>query len=279
MKKRRLHPSSVGIASISTYWGTVKQNLAEAAELCRAMAPEHLDPAAAPAPSAPADLASCSEAALAGLAADFEAACADGAKALEQWERVEKGLQAALDATLMVISLRSEPETKKRRRAAAVASAAATAASAGGSRSSTPATAVAASVAGGAADVIAVGTKVAMRLPHNRGADEEWIRCEVTRVLQDGARYEVRDPEPDENGNQGRTYRASSNDLRRVPDPSDPPRSFAPGATVLAQYPETTTFYRAEMVSQRGTRCRLVFEGEEEAGKITEVDARLVLLP
>jgi len=47
---------------------------------------------------------------------------------------------------------------------------------------------------------------------------------------------------------------------------------------VLARYPETTTFYPAEVIgTKRDGRCRLRFEGEEEEGKETEVDRRLVL--
>ncbi|OLL25369.1 SAGA-associated factor 29 [Neolecta irregularis DAH-3] len=52
-----------------------------------------------------------------------------------------------------------------------------------------------------------------------------------------------------------------------------------PGTTVLARYPETTTFYRAEFIGMKrdGVSCRLRFEGEEEAGKETEVERRLVI--
>lgn len=47
---------------------------------------------------------------------------------------------------------------------------------------------------------------------------------------------------------------------------------------VLARYPETTTFYPAEIMGYKkdGT-CKLRFEGEEEVGKLTEVERKLVL--
>lgn len=50
------------------------------------------------------------------------------------------------------------------------------------------------------------------------------------------------------------------------------------GTKVLARYPETTTFYPAEVIgTKRDGRCKLKFEGEEEEGKETEVDRRLVV--
>jgi SAGA-associated factor 29 len=46
----------------------------------------------------------------------------------------------------------------------------------------------------------------------------------------------------------------------------------------LAKYPETTTFYPAEVMESRNGRCMLCFEGEEEIGKLTPVD-RVFVLP
>lgn len=129
-----------------------------------------------------------------------------------------------------------------------------------------------------------LGSQVAFRLSGQRqGGEEEWIQCEVTKVYVDGQRYEVRDPEPDEHNNPGQSYRANISDLIVIPDPSEdkalaslPP--YPPGSQVLARYPETTTFYRAEVIgTKRDGKCRLKFEGEEEEGKETEVEQRLVL--
>jgi SAGA-associated factor 29 len=54
--------------------------------------------------------------------------------------------------------------------------------------------------------------------------------------------------------------------------------SYPTGTKVLARYPETTTFYPAEVVgTKRDGTCKLMFEGEEEEGKETEVERRLVL--
>lgn len=49
------------------------------------------------------------------------------------------------------------------------------------------------------------------------------------------------------------------------------------GKHVLALYPGTTTFYRAEIVSTRKDMCRLKFEGEEEGEQDKDVERRYVL--
>ncbi|ANB15463.1 Sgf29p [Sugiyamaella lignohabitans] len=128
---------------------------------------------------------------------------------------------------------------------------------------------------------IHVGTQVAFRLRKHKGGEEEWIQCEVTKVITEGIRFEVQDPEPDENNNPGQSYKAGIRDIIVVPIDQDntslPP--FPPHTIVLARYPETTTFYRAEVIdsSKKEGKCRLKFEGEEEEGKETEVERRLVL--
>lgn len=126
------------------------------------------------------------------------------------------------------------------------------------------------------------GSQVAFRLRKYKGGEEEWIQCEVTKVFAEGLRYEVQDPEPDENNNPGQTYRASIKDLTVI-QPSTVPFSqlpvFPPGSIVLARYPETTTFYKAEVTGLKrdGLKYRLRFEGEEEEDKETEVERLLVL--
>lgn len=127
-----------------------------------------------------------------------------------------------------------------------------------------------------------IGAEVAFRLRKTRPtSEEEWIQCEVTKIYNDGARYEVRDPEPDENGNPGQTFKAIPRDLLPIPTSPQQINSLPPypvGAQVLARYPETTTFYRAEVVgTKRDGKCRLKFEGEEEENKEQEVERRVVL--
>ena len=145
-------------------------------------------------------------------------------------------------------------------------------------------------------DTVVVGSQVAFRLPRNKSNDADWIQCIVTRIRGEGAkaRYDVQDPEPDENNNPGATYTSTANNLILIPSDSAGLSSIPPGTFVLARYPETTTFYRAEVTGIRvshaknqcripfkryremGT-CKLRFEGEEEVGKEQEVERRLVL--
>ncbi|CAN6620272.1 SAGA-associated factor 29 [Trichomonascus vanleenenianus] len=128
---------------------------------------------------------------------------------------------------------------------------------------------------------IRVGSQVAFRMSGPGAAEEEWIQCEVTAIdtSSEPTRYTVRDPEPDDHGNPGQSYTATRKSLIPI-SPSDAAVevTFSAGDTVLARYPETTTFYRAEVVgTKRDGTCRLIFEGEEEEGKETEVESRLVL--
>lgn len=64
-------------------------------------------------------------------------------------------------------------------------------------------------------------------------------------------RYEVQDPEPDEAGDHGKTYKASANALIPIPRESVGLPIYPVGKQVLARYPETTTFYRAEVMGTK----------------------------
>lgn len=125
---------------------------------------------------------------------------------------------------------------------------------------------------------IMVGSEVAYKLKNRHF--EEWIQCEVTKILGDGTKYEIRDPEPDENNNPGQTFKANYKEILLVPSKPEVPNLilYPYGTKVLARYPETTTFYPAVVVGQKkdGT-VRLKFDGEEEVNKETEVERRLVL--
>ncbi|KAK6526232.1 SAGA HAT/Core module component, variant 3 [Orbilia ellipsospora] len=128
--------------------------------------------------------------------------------------------------------------------------------------------------------ILQVGSQVAFRLPKQKGAEGEWIQCDVINILGEGnkRRYEVQDPEPDEFGNHGQIYKALAHQLIPIPSDSNGLAPYPNGKQVLARYPETTTFYKAEVIgTKRDGTCRLKFEGEEEVGKETEVERRLVL--
>ena len=90
-------------------------------------------------------------------------------------------------------------------------------------------------------------------------------------------RYDVQDPEPDEHGAPGQIYKASAAVLVPIPPQGSNLPDYPKGKQVLARYPDTTTFYRAEVTGMKRDSCRLKFEGEEEIGTEMDVDRRYVL--
>jgi len=125
-------------------------------------------------------------------------------------------------------------------------------------------------------------SEVAYRLPKQKGGGQEgeFIQCIIIDITGEGGkrRYTIQDPEPDEAGGHGHVYKATANSLIPIPKDSTGLPSYPVGKQVLAMYPETTMFYRAEVMgTKRDGTCRLKFEGEEEVGKETEVERRLVL--
>ncbi|RPB22679.1 hypothetical protein L211DRAFT_788273 [Terfezia boudieri ATCC MYA-4762] len=135
---------------------------------------------------------------------------------------------------------------------------------------------------GGDRDSIANDRAVAYRLPKQKGGGQEgeFIQCIIIDITGEGGkrRYTIQDPEPDEAGGLGLVYKATANSLIPIPKDSIGLPSYPVGKQVLAMYPETTMFYRAEVMgTKRDGTCRLKFEGEEEVGKETEVERRLVL--
>ena len=87
--------------------------------------------------------------------------------------------------------------------------------------------------------------------------------------------YEVQDPEPDETGGSGQIYKAQASELIAIPTADAILADYPVGKQVLAQYPETTTFYSAEVTGMRKGFCRLKFEDDQN--KELEVARRFVL--
>ncbi|KAI6030574.1 SGF29 tudor-like domain-containing protein [Pisolithus orientalis] len=110
------------------------------------------------------------------------------------------------------------------------------------------------------------GRKVAFRPPIGKTADgsnadsdeNTWILAVITKCInQDKNRYEVQDVEPQEDGQPGQCYNTTLRAIMPLPDPHAPPNSaahpnayqeFPAGSTVMALYPDTSCFYRAEVV-------------------------------
>ncbi|KAK4688365.1 SAGA-associated factor 29, partial [Tremellales sp. Uapishka_1] len=100
------------------------------------------------------------------------------------------------------------------------------------------------------------GRKVAFRQPAAKGSgdDEEWILATIKRCIGgDRLRYEVQDDD-DVNNSFNTTLRS----IIPLPDPDAPPHlsshpsnleDFPKGSTVLALYPDTTSFYSATVIA------------------------------
>jgi SAGA-associated factor 29 len=128
-------------------------------------------------------------------------------------------------------------------------------------------------------EMLGPGSAVAFKQPRTKVLEGDWIQCNIIKIYGEGpkAKVEIQDPEPDENGHPGQTYKTTLQSLIPIAAESAGLPPYSRGAHVLARYPETTTFYKAEVSRTKGDFCLLKFEGEEEAGKETEVERRLVL--
>ncbi|KAK4995935.1 hypothetical protein LTR66_004353 [Elasticomyces elasticus] len=121
--------------------------------------------------------------------------------------------------------------------------------------------------------------------------DAEGILCKIISISGDGKhrRYEIQDvdPELDDGGKPPSPYRVSNNSLIAIPDSNEGLSDLAKGKSVLALYPDTTCFYKAEVStpwrardaagSEKGYLVQLVFEGEESKDKQTPVERRHIL--
>ncbi|KAI9036342.1 SAGA-associated factor 29 family protein [Aspergillus affinis] len=126
---------------------------------------------------------------------------------------------------------------------------------------------------------LTMGAEVVFKHNKNKqGVEGEGIQCIIKSITGEGnkKRYDVQDPEPNENGEQGAVYKTTAVSLIPIPRVGTALPSFSVGKQVLARYPDTTTFYRAEVMGSRKDTYRLKFEGEED-DKEMEVDRRFVL--
>ncbi|CAD6591965.1 MAG: hypothetical protein ASARMPRED_005885 [Alectoria sarmentosa] len=126
-------------------------------------------------------------------------------------------------------------------------------------------------------DKFFVGTEVAYKLAKPKEDGSRWIQCNITSISEVGniKLYVVQDPEPDENGVPGQVYKATAAALIAIPGPDASPSYFYIGSQVLARYPKSTAFYRAEVTGENENKYRLKFE--DDADRIVEVERRFVL--
>lgn len=111
----------------------------------------------------------------------------------------------------------------------------------------------------------------------------EGILCRVTNVIGEGKqrRYEVQDA--DTSGDPPPPQRASVSQLMQIPESNKGLSDLQNRKQVLAQYPDTTTFYKAEvnepwrakdLDKEKGELVRLNFQDDDTA---REVERRFVL--
>jgi RNA recognition motif-containing protein len=109
----------------------------------------------------------------------------------------------------------------------------------------------------------------------------EWYLGRVTRVVGEGKslRYNVRDEDPDVPPPDRKEYRMSAKAMIPISPPSAELPQLPKGKTVLALYPDTTTFYRAEVIGLDAItgNVGLRFEGEEQSGTQQFVERRFVM--
>ncbi|KAG6024060.1 hypothetical protein E4U40_003597 [Claviceps sp. LM458 group G5] len=129
--------------------------------------------------------------------------------------------------------------------------------------------------------VFAKGDSVAFRPKVGGEGVSDWILGEVLQVLGEGKsrRYKVLDIEPDDQSKQ-KEYRTSASSMIPITPESQAGslKAWEAGQVVLALYPNTTTFYKAEVYSMNGQgRVDLKFEGENDSTTTQQVERRFVI--
>lgn len=111
----------------------------------------------------------------------------------------------------------------------------------------------------------------------------EWFLGKVKRVTGEGKgrRYIVKDEDPDLPESDRREYKMSASGMIPIPSPKMEiglPK-LDKGKMVLALYPDSTTFYKAEVMGMDAATgsVSLRFEGEEQSGTQQTVDRRFVV--
>ncbi|KAK0629439.1 SGF29 tudor-like domain-containing protein [Bombardia bombarda] len=109
----------------------------------------------------------------------------------------------------------------------------------------------------------------------------EWMMGKVQQVLGEGKsrRYKVQDADPDLPPDQRVEYRTSASSMIPIPAADVVLPELDKGKTVLALYPDSTTFYKAEVMGADAAtgRVSLRFEGEENSVTLQLVDRRYVV--
>jgi SAGA-associated factor 29 len=115
----------------------------------------------------------------------------------------------------------------------------------------------------------------------NGDSTSDWILGEVAQVMGEGKsrRYKVLDIEPEDQSKQ-KEYRSSASSMIPIAPESQAAtlKDWEAGKVVLALYPQTTTFYKAEVHSMDNHgKVNLKFEGENDSSTLQQVERRFVI--
>lgn len=127
--------------------------------------------------------------------------------------------------------------------------------------------------------IFSKGEEVAFKPKPQSSEPTDWILGVVQDVRGEGKsrRYRVLDADVDENGKQ-KEFRSSASSMIGIPKEGTVLQPLDPGKTVLALYPATTTFYKAEVHGMDvDGKVNLKFEGEESSNTMQAVARRYVV--
>ncbi len=113
--------------------------------------------------------------------------------------------------------------------------------------------------------VFAKDDEVAFRPKPINNESTDWILGFVQEVRGEGKarRYRVLDAEPDEHGVK-KDFRTSASSMIPIPQEGTVLPPLETGKTILAMYPDSTTFYKAEVLGMAPDgKVNLKFEGDE----------------
>ncbi|KAK0387484.1 hypothetical protein NLU13_5796 [Sarocladium strictum] len=137
--------------------------------------------------------------------------------------------------------------------------------------------------------VFTKGDSVAFRPVASADPVSDWILGKVAQVIGEGKarRYKVLDVEPEDPSKQ-KEYRTTAKSMIAI-TPASQAKGLKPweaGQIVLALYPNTTTFYKAEVHSMEDEadveegeepKVNLKFEGENDLDTVQQVERRFVI--
>jgi SAGA-associated factor 29 len=130
--------------------------------------------------------------------------------------------------------------------------------------------------------IFSKGDEVAFKPKQPKGeTSTDWILGQVTQVQGEGKtrRYKVLDIEPDDMSKQ-KEYTSSATNMIPITGKAQAATlpNWEAGKIVLALYPQTTTFYKAEVMSaDPDGKVNLRFEGENDSTTMQQVERRFVI--